>query len=74
MRLILTAMISANSLSAFSGANTTTPLQRSGPVRLVGDQRDASSPAAALLLGKQGLPGTAPSGYTPRGSLLNLSV
>jgi len=74
MQLKLTHMLSTNSLSAFSSAGPVTPAQQSGPIRLVRDQRDASPPASALPLGKQNLPGNAPTGHTPRGSLLNLSV
>jgi hypothetical protein len=73
MQLKLTHMLSTNSLSAFSGVGPTAPVQQPGPIRSVRDQREAPA-AAALSLGKQGLPGTAPTGHTPRGSLLNLSV
>lgn len=68
-------MLTTNSLSAFSGANTTTPLQQAGAPRLVREQRDQRDqpPVQASPLAKP-LPGTAPSGFTPRGSLLNLSV
>ncbi len=77
MQLKLTHMLSTNSLSAFSSAPSVTPLrpaQQPGPIRQVRDQRDLTTPAPAVPLGKQGLPGVAPSGRTPRGSLLNLSV
>ncbi len=67
-------MLSTNSLSAFSSAAPTAPAHQPGPVRQVRDQRDLSPPASASAQGKQGLPGAAPSGRTPRGSLLNLSV
>ncbi len=74
MQLMLTYMLSTNSLSAFSSPAIIAPVQQPGPIRLVRDQRDASPPASALASGKQGLPGVAPTGHTPRGSLLNLSV
>jgi hypothetical protein len=67
-------MLSTNSLSAFSGAaSTPKPLQPS-PVRPVREQRETNPVASASLLGKQALPGGAPPGITPRGSLLNLSI
>lgn len=65
-------MISTNSLSAFSGAVSLPKPQQPGPIRAVREQREAGP--AASLLGKQALPGAAPPGHTPRGSLLNLSV
>ena len=67
-------MISTNSLSAFSGAVSLSKPQQPGPIRPVREQREAGPAASALLLGKQALPGAAPPGHTPRGSLLNLSV
>ncbi len=66
-------MLSTNSLSAFSGAASIPKLQQPSPVRLVREQREAPV-ASASPLGKQALPGAAPPGHTPRGSLLNLSV
>ncbi len=66
-------MLSTNSLSAFSSAASTAPAHQPGP-RQVRDQRDLSPPTPASAQGKQGLPGAVPSGRTPRGSLLNLSV
>ena len=66
-------MLSTNSLSAFSGAASIPKLQ-SGPIRPVREQREAGPVASASPLGKQALPGAAPPGHTPRGSLLNLSV
>ncbi len=71
---MMNSMISTNSLSAFSGAVSLPKPQQSGPIRPVREQRDAGSAASASPLGKQALPGTAPPGLTPRGSLLNLSV
>lgn len=67
-------MLSTNSLSAFSGAASIPKLPQSSPIRLVREQREANPVASASPLGKQGLPGALPSGHTPRGSLLNLSV
>ena len=67
-------MISTNSLSAFSGAASIPKQQPPNPVRLVREQREAGPVASASPLGKQALPGAGPSGHTPRGSLLNLSV
>lgn len=78
MRLTLLCMISANSLSAFSSATASAPLNRpqgSGGVqqaRLLrgGDERpsaQAQGPAAPL-------PTQPPKGPLPRGSLLNLAV
>ncbi len=67
-------MLSTNSLSAFSGPASIPPLQQSSPIRPVREQRDAGPAALVSPLGKQGLPGAAPPGHTPRGSLLNLSV
>ena len=79
MRLTLLCMISANSLSAFSGATATAPLNRPAgvggvqPVRLLRGTADQPAPAApaqaAPLSG-----GAAPKGPMPRGSLLNLAV
>lgn len=66
-------MLSTNSLSAFSGAASIPKLQQPSPVRPVREQREALA-ASVSPLGKQALPGAAPSGHTPRGSLLNLSV
>ena len=74
MQLMLTYMLSTNSLSAFSSAATIPAVQQPGPIRLVREQRDANPPAPAQTLGKHGLPGAPPTGHTPRGSLLNLSV
>jgi hypothetical protein len=74
MQLKLTYMLSTNSLSAFSSLATIGPVQQPGPIRQVRDQRDLTAQAPASPVGKQGLPGAAPSGHTPRGSLLNLSV
>jgi hypothetical protein len=72
-------MISVNSLSAFSGATATAPLNRnpvSGaggvqPARLLrgGAEQPGAQPQAASPPG--GLP---PKGPLPRGSLLNLAV
>ena len=73
MQLKLGFMLSTNSLSAFSSPPVA-PAQSPGPIRQVRDQRDLTPAAQALPLGRQGLPGIAPSGHTPRGSLLNLSV
>ena len=67
-------MISTNSLSAFSGAPSIPKPQQSSPIRLAREQREASPAASASPLGKQALPGAAPPGHAPRGSLLNLSV
>ena len=67
-------MLSTNSLSAFSGAASVPKLPQSSPIRPVREQREANPAAAALPPGKQALPGAAPPGHTPRGSLLNLSV
>ena len=79
MRLTLLCMISANSLSAFSGATATAPLNRS-PVNGVGGVQTArllraggagsgAQPQAAPLAD-----GPPPKGPLPRGSLLNLAV
>jgi hypothetical protein len=73
MQLKLGVMLSTNSLSAFSSAPIA-PAQSPGSIRQVRDQRDLTPAAQAVPLGKQGLPGITPSGHTPRGSLLNLSV
>ncbi len=67
-------MLSTNSLSAFSGAASIPKLPQPSPIRPVREQREANPVASASPLGKQGLPGGVPSGHTPRGSLLNLSV
>ncbi len=77
MQLKLAYMLSTNSLSAFSSAASVAPAraaQQPNPVRQVRDQRDLAAQAPASPLGKQDLPGAAPSGHTPRGSLLSLSV
>ncbi len=66
-------MLSTNSLSAFSGAASIPKLPQPRPIQTVREQRDAPA-ASALPPGKQALPGAAPPGHTPRGSLLNLSV
>lgn len=68
-------MISANSLSAFSGATATAPLNRSSGVRsarlLRGEDKlgAPTQPSAAVPLS-----GAPPKGPLPRGSLLNLAV
>ncbi len=71
MRLMLLTMISNSSLSAFSGATASGPLNRVPgvqPARLLrGDQ-----PAGPVRAGPQA--GMPPKGPMPRGSLLNLSV
>lgn len=69
----MATMLSTNSLSAFSGAAAIPKLPQPSPIRPVHEQREAPA-ASALPPGKQALPGAAPPGYTPRGSLLNLSV
>ncbi len=80
MRLTLLCMISANSLSAFSGATATAPLNRPAvssaggvqPARLLrggAEQSGAQSQAPGSPF-----PGTPPKGPLPRGSLLNLAV
>jgi len=72
MRLTVIRMLSTNSLSAFSSAATTAPLNRANNVRLVRDQlTPQAQPAPAM---KNALPNTMPSIPPPRGSLLNLSV
>jgi len=63
-------MLSSNALSAFSGVTATPPTQRPGLARPVRDV--AASPGQPIQ--KQAIPPTAPTGFTPRGSLLNLSV
>lgn len=65
-------MISPTSLTAFSGATTTAPLSRPGAARLVRDI--GPSPAQAAPAPRPLQSGPAPSGNTPRGSLLNLQV
>ncbi len=70
----MTIMLSTNSLSAFSGAASIPKLPQPSPIRPIREQREAGPVASALPLGKQALPGAAPPGHTPRGSLLNLSV
>ena len=65
-------MLSTNSLSAFSSAATTAPLNRANNVRLVREQVTPQSPAGPAM--KNALPNTMPSVPPPRGSLLNLSV
>ena len=67
-------MISTNSLQAFSGATTTSPLNRASgadPIRLVREKAGASDRQAA---GKPNIPESRPTIPPPRGSLLNLSV
>ena len=70
MRRIVLRMLSTNSLQAFSGAATTAPLHRPGPVRLVRAQPDERGQTHAAA----GLPSVPPATKLPRGSLLNLSV
>ncbi len=73
-------MISANSLSAFSGATATAPLNRSPvgaaggvqPARLL--RGGAEQPGAQPQAPAGPLPGAPPKGPLPRGSLLNLAV
>ena len=75
MRVTVLRMISTNSLQAFSGAATTSPLNRppsSDPIRLVRAQHGSAEHQAASSAPM--LPQTRPSGTPPRGSLLNLSV
>ncbi len=67
-------MLSTNSLSAFSGAASIPKLPQPRPIQPVHEQREAIPVASAAPSGTQALPGTAPPGHTPRGSLLNLSV
>ena len=67
-------MLSTNSLSAFSGAASVPKLAQPRPIQPVREQREANPAASASPLGQQALPGGAPPGHTPRGSLLNLSV
>ena len=67
-------MLSTNSLSAFSGAASVPKLPQPRPVQPIREQQEANPAVSALPPGKQALPGTAPPGHTPRGSLLNLSV
>lgn len=64
-------MISSTSLTAFSGATTTAPLSRPGAARLV---RDIGPSPAQAAPAPRPQSGSAPSGNTPRGSLLNLQV
>lgn len=66
-------MLSTNSLAAFSGVPSAIPPTRPAEVRPVRDQRDAP-PLQALPQNKPPVPDTPPAGFTPRGSLLNLSV
>ncbi len=73
MRLTTFRMLSTNSLSAFSGATTTAPLDRGAAVRLVRDRATQDQPGAAAP-DKLTLPSTPPTRLMPRGSLLNLSV
>ena len=64
------AMLSLNTLSALSSvppASPARPASLARPVRTV-------SAAPPQPLAKLSLPPAVPSGYTPRGSLLNLSV
>jgi len=77
VHLTLLCMISANSLSAFSGATASAPLNRSQPGGAGGLQ------PARLLRGSEERPGVQapgplsgvpPKGPLPRGSLLNLAV
>ena len=80
MRLTLLCMISANSLSAFSGATATAPLTRPAvsnaggiqPARLL--RGGAEQPGAQPQAPAGPLPGVPPKGPLPRGSLLNLAV
>jgi hypothetical protein len=65
-------MLSTNSLSAFSSAATTAPLNRPGNARLVREQAMPQAQAGSSL--KNAIPNTMPSIAPPRGSLLNLSV
>ena len=70
MRLIVLDMLSTNSLSAFSSATTTAPLNRAGPVRLVrgSADREVETPL------KSAPTGSPPPGPKPRGTLLNIRV
>lgn len=72
MRLIVLHMLATNSLSAFSGASTTAPLARPGPVRLVRSPAGDGPPPAPPDLPPPPL--NVQPGLRPRGSLLNLSV
>ena len=63
-------MLSTNSLQAFSGAATTAPLHRPGPVRLRGQHEEQALAQQAAVR----LPSVPPATKLPRGSLLNLSV
>ena len=75
MRLTVLRMLSMNSLQAFSGAATTSPIGRSGAtegVRLVRAQPEPAARQASPMT--SAIPDTKPSLPPPRGSLLNLSV
>ena len=74
MRLTTIRMLSTNSLSAFSGATTTAPLDRGAAVRLVRDRATPEQQPGAAAPDKLTLPSTPPTRLMPRGSLLNLSV
>lgn len=69
MHATVIRMISSHSLSAFSAATTTAPINRTGPVRLVRDQA-----AARAERSLQKIPQEVPKGALPRGSLLDISV
>ncbi len=71
MRFTVLHMLSTNSLQAFSGAATTSPLNRPGPVRLVREQQDQKQAAPSQ---RPALPNAMPALPPPRGSLLNLSI
>ncbi len=80
MHLTLLCMISANSLSAFSGATASAPLNRPQgaggvggvqPARLLRGEDRPSVQSQAPTAPAAGIP---PKGPLPRGSLLNLAV
>ncbi len=75
MRITVLRMLSTNSLQAFSGATTTTPIGRTGGtegIRLARAQPEPSARQASPNL--SAIPDIKPSLPPPRGSLLNLSV
>ena len=66
-------MLSTNSLSAFSGVSSATLPARPSAVRQARALTEGAAPLQAMPPDKLPAASTAPSGFKPRGSLLNLS-
>lgn len=70
MNATLVRMLSTNALSAFTAANTTSPIDRTRPARLLrGPFTPSTTPAQSV---KHAIPSAPPAIAPPRGTLLNI--